>query len=100
MLALPINMRLRNRSSIESRPFAFLSAVSTHSRRNCFVVASMTREQIREYLEFYKDLGFETIYRASLPAVVQTSAPLPVEVRESPAVLPPVITDLPPLSPE
>lgn len=60
----------------------------------------MTREQIRDYLEFYRDLGFESVYRransgatAGVAAAAAAAAPsiLPVS-------LPPVV--LPSLAPE
>ena len=41
----------------------------------------MTREQIREYLEFYRDLGIQSIYLTETPALIET-APAPVPIAE------------------
>jgi uracil-DNA glycosylase len=35
----------------------------------------MTRAQIREYLEFYRDLGFDSVYRRASPVPSQASEP-------------------------
>lgn len=37
----------------------------------------MQREQIRDYLAFYRDLGFESIYRRAAPAAAPLPVPLP-----------------------
>jgi uracil-DNA glycosylase family 4 len=37
----------------------------------------MQREQIRDYLAFYRDLGFDSIYRRSAPAAAPLPVPLP-----------------------
>jgi uracil-DNA glycosylase family 4 len=55
----------------------------------------MTQDQIRSYLEFYRDLGFETIYKRAKPSEVASAvAPAPVT---SP-MAPPEITELPVLA--
>lgn len=36
----------------------------------------MTQEQIRSYLEFYRDLGFDSIYKRSTPAMPATVLPV------------------------
>ena len=46
----------------------------------------MTREQVREYLEFYRDLGIQSIY--SHPAAVQSEAPRASCVATAPAIVP------------
>ena len=62
----------------------------------------MTREEIRNYLEFYRDLGIETIYRTApvtaAQAVTVAAEPPPVRVVESAAPKP--LPVLPPLEPE
>ena len=53
----------------------------------------MTPEQVRSYLEYYRDLGFETIYRKSKPNPV----PVMPKPRLAPMALP---LELPLLQPE
>lgn len=38
----------------------------------------MTREQVRSYLEYYRDLGIESIYTHPAPAIEQLPAPAPL----------------------
>jgi uracil-DNA glycosylase len=54
----------------------------------------MTAAQIREYLQYYRDLGIETIYRAAAPPVVQESI-----LEQNPTLSRP-LAELPGLSPE
>lgn len=50
----------------------------------------MTPEQVRDYLEFYRDLGFESIYRrtAAAPVAVKREETVPVKVVELPKLEP------------
>jgi uracil-DNA glycosylase len=61
----------------------------------------MTREQIRDYLEYYRDLGFDSIYRPRTP---QPVAPAPEPVRpvqqQAAKESTPVLKVLPALAPE
>jgi uracil-DNA glycosylase family 4 len=54
----------------------------------------MTAAQIRDYLQYYRDLGIETIYRATAPPVVQASI-----LEPNPPLSRPLV-ELPGLSPE
>jgi len=59
----------------------------------------MTKEQIRDYLDFYRDLGFDTIY-TPLPRPKLSRAAQPAEkpAPVKPTALPPVV--LPSMAPE
>jgi len=58
----------------------------------------MTPVQIREYLEFYRDLGIETIYRVSASA--PTKPPIISVSPEQKPIVPKPLFDLPSLAPE
>lgn len=64
----------------------------------------MTREQIREYLEFYRDLGFESVYTRTSSATAIADPDSETSVAAAPVVrpaLPSVLsTGLPGLAPE
>lgn len=47
----------------------------------------MTREQIREYLEFYRDLGIDSIYLRE-PAVIEPALPVPIIAPVLPGLAP------------
>jgi DNA polymerase len=57
----------------------------------------MDAELLRQYLEFYQDLGIKTLYRQAPPAPAVAAAPPP----ETPAIAPSTVIamDLPPLAP-
>ena len=57
----------------------------------------MDAELLRQYLEFYQDLGIKTLYRQARPAPAVAAAPPP----ETPAIAPSTVIamDLPPLAP-
>ena len=60
----------------------------------------MDAELLRQYLEFYRDLGIATLYRRR-PAQALKAAPPPVEptVEPGPTPLPPTLLPLPPMAP-
>jgi DNA polymerase len=64
----------------------------------------MTQEQLRDYLRFYQDLGFKSLYRRGDPVVPEFVMPAPPPKRSAPppASPPPekVLTVLPSLSPD
>lgn len=55
----------------------------------------MTREQIRDYLEFYRDLGFESLYKRTTQVVEATEA----EPAISAARMEPLVPIIPPQQP-
>ncbi|HYM09799.1 MAG TPA: uracil-DNA glycosylase [Bryobacterales bacterium] len=55
----------------------------------------MTSQQIRQYLRFYRDLGFEELYRREAPAA---PAPAPPAAASRPAPQPAAAMDAPPLT--
>jgi uracil-DNA glycosylase family 4 len=61
----------------------------------------MNAETLRQYLEFYQDLGIKTLYRqrASSPAVPDT-APMPKIEKPTPVIVEPPKLELPTLAPE
>jgi DNA polymerase len=62
----------------------------------------MNPEALRNYLEFYRDLGIETVYRRPGPRIVEAPAPQTVEAAAPTAATDPVMAEaeLPPMAPE
>jgi DNA polymerase len=62
----------------------------------------MTQDQLRDYLKFYQDLGFKSLYRRGEPVVPAAAAELTMPKRTAPAPPPPkpLLNLLPPLAPE
>ncbi len=56
----------------------------------------MTSQHLREYLEFYRDLGIDTLYKR-IPPMPETPAQLAVAVADAPVIAPGII--LPDLAP-
>jgi DNA polymerase len=57
----------------------------------------MTPEQLRQYLEYYQDLGIETLFKRAPADPPQTQSPEPVQSQAPPAPEP--VMELPPLAP-
>ena len=56
----------------------------------------MNADQLRQYLEFYQDLGIKTLYKRAAPAVAVTTSAAQASVPE----MPKTPDSLPPLAPE
>src|SRR3954451_3558916 len=110
----PASVRLLRRFWIKSLAFASWFARLT---RLLNLPNGMTREQLRNYLEFYRDLGMDTIYKPDMAKRVKLSTePAPAaepktETAPIPAVIPAVFpsekvtslfatTELPGLAPQ
>ena len=50
----------------------------------------MNRDQLRQYLNFYQDLGVKSIYRHTAPAAPPEVRPTPPELRPAPPALLPL----------
>jgi DNA polymerase len=59
----------------------------------------MNRDQLRQYLNFYQDLGVKSIYRHTAPAAPPEVRPTPPELRPAPPELRPAPPALLPLAP-
>ena len=57
----------------------------------------MNREQVRDYLQYYRDLGFESVYRRPVPKLSAPVVPA-TSILEPLPLIPPI--ELPSLAPE
>jgi DNA polymerase len=60
----------------------------------------MDADRLRQYLEFYQDLGIKTVYRRGAPAAAVAAAPVPASAVESISESKPALMELPSLAPE